>query len=84
MFISVSQELCAVNQHTARAAIDQTENCRELRIPSAGPDDLISYKYTVRLPTTKMELILGFLSKQFIQHLRTYARLEAKQVNFWL
>lgn len=61
MFISVSQELCAVNQHAARAAIDQTERRCELRSPSAGPDDLISYKYTVRPPTTKMELILGFL-----------------------
>lgn len=39
----------------------ETENSRELRSPSAGPEDLIGYKYTVHPPATKMELILGFL-----------------------
>lgn len=39
----------------------ETENSRELRSPSAGPEDLTGYKYTVRPPATKMELILGFL-----------------------
>ncbi len=37
------------------------DNLSKLRILSAGPDDLISYKYTLRPPTTKMGLILGFL-----------------------
>jgi len=35
----------------------ETKNSRELR----SPGDLIGYKYTVRPPATKMELILGFL-----------------------
>lgn len=37
------------------------DNLRELMVQSAGPDDLTSYKYTLRPPSTKMELILGFL-----------------------
>lgn len=59
----MSQELRVGHQHAACAAFDQLrqDNLRELMIQSAGPDDLISYIYTLHPPSTKMELILGFL-----------------------
>lgn len=37
-----------------------------IRQPRSHPDDLISYKYTVRPSTTKMELILGFLFSNWL------------------
>lgn len=66
------------------------DNLCELKIPSAGPNDLISYKYTLRPPSTKMELILGFLfpNWHYIQAIHSAPEdlhwLEVKQVNFWL
>lgn len=49
-----------------------------IRQPRSHPDDLISYKYTVRPPTTKMELILGFLFSNWLHmqamHLRSMSK----------
>lgn len=92
--VRFSESWTMCSKSACRACCDwsaETENSRELRSPSAGPEDLIGYKYTVRPPATKMELILAsycltvFTSKRFIQqiHLFIYARLESKQLNYW-